>query len=151
MTKHGTPEEHAARCRDRKEANTPWPPLDPAAPKPEPVRPLIISREEGPRIMVRAIIANAFLSNPRIAELCRDLTAVFGGYTAYQNAGGWRAENGAMMDEAGYVFEVSFHCDRPDRINTAVDLFAMAGRDIGERWIHVEQHCFNARHVQVNA
>lgn len=140
--------------RYRGEVNTDRKPtLDPACPKPEhqPARPLILAQEQGPRIMVRAIIANATLDNLALAQLTLDLTTVFGGFTCYPMLGGWRDESGAIMQEHGHVFEVSFPVAQREWINTAVDLFAMAGRAIGERWVHIEQHCFNARHVQVNA
>lgn len=139
----------------RGEVNTERAPtLDPGQPAKvasNPTRPLILSAEGGPRVMVRAIIANLHPKHPEYRDLTLDLMAIFGGYTCYDALGGWRAENGETMQEPVTVFEVSFPCDRPDRINTAVDLFAMAGRAIGERWIHIEVHSFNARHVQVNS
>lgn len=106
---------------------------------------LVLERETGPREKIRAIIANA--QGEAVTDLFDGLIRLYGGFTAHTVIGGWRAEDGTVMVETGLCVEVS---GTPGGMGDALDLFAKCGKATGERWVHLEQTWFNARHVKVN-
>lgn len=104
--------------------------------------------ETGNRYKVTAVVSN--LSNPIWApvrhDLAEALNGAFGGFTVSTCTGGWRHEDGRTVVESGQRYEVSF--ERAADIELARQLFAIAGRRIGEKWVHVEVSTYDARHTR---
>lgn len=121
----------------------------PPAPETVPPRGLILNAESGQRTALRAVIANARVNDPRVLTGLVALTHAFGGFTATPVVGGWKDEHGLVTVEPGLAVEVSGPSEDFD-LEAAREVLATVGRDLGERWVHFEEHIFRAHHAQVN-
>jgi len=111
-------------------------------------RPLILAQETGSHTRVRALISNATVNDRALLVGLEVLTAVFGGFTATPAIDGRWNESGLPSLESGLLIEVSFSGDQP--VQSAIDIFATIGRDLGKQWVHIEVEHFIARHCKVN-
>lgn len=100
------------------------------------------------RIMIRCCLPNGHHHPAVIEALELDLATAFGGFTRYPMLGIWNNENGTIEREAGCIYEVSFKHETA--IERATYMFRVAGRAMGEIWVHIERHEFTAMHAQVN-
>ena len=82
----------------------------------------------------------AILDDLRL-EMCKR----FGGWTEHASAGGWLFE-GKLVKEESITFETSF-INRVD-IESAREMFTTAGLLLGNDWIHIECHTFDAMHTK---
>ena len=121
----------------------------PPAPETVPPRGLILNAESGQRTTLRAIIANARVNDPNVLTGLVALTHAFGGFTATPVVGGWKDEHGRLVVEPGLSVEVSGPTDGFD-LEQAREVLATVARDLGERWVHFEEHIWRAHHAQVN-
>ena len=100
------------------------------------------------RIMIRCCLPNGH-KHPAIIEwLEQDLVTDFGGFTRYPMLGAWQNETGTIEREAGCIYEVSF--ENTWQCARAANHFRFAARAMGETWVHIERHEFQAMHTKVN-
>lgn len=124
--------------------------------EPIPTSPRIFGQEHGQRVMVRCCLPIALSdqvsgADDIIARLQETLIDIAGGFTCYPMLGGWKdTDTGDIMHERGHVYEVSLPTGRKDDIARVRNAFCDAGRNAGEKWIHIELHHFEAAHTQVN-
>ena len=110
----------------------------------------ILNRELGPRARIMCAFPNGH-KFPLIIEILEiKLARQFGGFTRMPMLGGWiNPENNMMETEAGCVYLVSV-APGFESVEKACYLFRQAGRDMGERWVHIEETQAIALHAQVN-
>ncbi len=110
----------------------------------------IISSENGPRVRLMIALPNGHKFPQIIERLEAQLAQDFGGFTRLPMLGGWIApESNKLETEAGCVYLVSVLPDDAT-IQRACYLFRQAGKDMGERWVHIEETATIAHHAQVN-
>ena len=100
------------------------------------------------RIMIRCCLPNGRKHPAVIQALETALATGFGGFTRYPMLGVWNNENNTIEREAGNIYEVSFEFEHLCQL--AAYQFRLAGRHMGETWVHLERHEFTAMHKQVN-
>lgn len=133
----------------RAAANNRWDmPAFTAAGKPKPI---ILAETTGPRVSVRSPIPHIQLpaNTDRRRQFEADLCKYFGGFTSYSFAGGWVSPSGETMIEKGRIYEVSGDLSTFEA-DLARMLICKLGMDLGEQWMHIEVHHFDALHSQVN-
>ena len=101
------------------------------------------------RIMMRCCLPNGHHHVEIIKKLGTDLTLAFGGFTSYQMVGTWLNSHNDIEVERGRVYEVSMEPNILDKDRARL-MFQRAAKDMGEIWVHIERHEFEALHTQVN-
>ncbi len=79
------------------------------------------------------------------SDLCRN----FGGWTVTPKIGGWQPSATLEVVGEGFIYDVSFGPSERAQA-TASDLFAEAGKRMGETWVHMELHEFTAMHRRMS-
>lgn len=134
------------RLSDRAEANAPWP-----TKKSDPECPEWPSVETGRRVMIRAAIANAYNSAQIRQKFEIALCEAAGRFTALLCTGGWRdPSEGALALERGGIYEISIAANNPAIEKRVIQLIREFGRSLGEDWVHIERHEFDALHTQTS-
>lgn len=111
---------------------------------------LVLETEAGSRETTRCCLPNINAYHSQRFALERKLCETFGGFTSYAMRGGWVDGDSQMMIEYGLIYEVSYPVrDAKTKAPLAREIFCHAGRDIGEQWVHVERHRFDAAHARV--
>lgn len=124
------------RLAVRTKANSPWP--------------IVAKEETGRRVSVRCPMPLIHLNTKRRNIFEQDLIHFFGGFTSHSFQGGWRDDaTGETMVEKGRLYDVSGRLGQFD-VDLARSLFMKLGLDLGQSWVHVEVHHFDAMHGQVN-
>ena len=108
-------------------------------------------KETGKRYMVRCCMPcphDLYKDRNTVEQMIKELATNFGGLTQYPSTGYWIDGTGELLAEHGYVFEVS----TPDAgyAEDIMDTFRDYGKIMGEEWIHLELHAFEAHHTRVN-
>ena len=102
------------------------------------------------RTMIRCCLPKKSQRYPEvIARLEHNLATEFGGFTRYLMIGAWKDDAGKIEREAGYVYEVSF--SNLWLIDRAATMFRLAARHMGQTWVHIERHEFEAMHTKVSS
>ncbi len=100
------------------------------------------------RIMIRCCLPNGH-QHPKVIEALEQALIVgYDGFTRCPMLGAWKDDTGAIQREAGSVYEISF--ENTWLCKLAADLFRQAARAMGETWVHIERHEFDAMHTKVN-
>jgi hypothetical protein len=84
----------------------------------------------------------------RFKIVCIELCKRFGGYTAHDTRGGW-LHDGKLVKEESTTFETSF-VNEAD-VESAREVFTLAGLLLGNDWIHIECHTFQALHTKAQS
>ncbi len=100
------------------------------------------------RIMIRCCLPNGHKHPATIDALEVDLATVYGGFTRYPMVGTWVNEDNVICRETGCIYEVSFKDAKA--IERTANMFRFAARAMGETWVHIERHEFDAMHTKVN-
>jgi hypothetical protein len=105
-------------------------------------------RETGERFKIVCTMPHKSKSRRHIdiiGDLELELCKRFGGYTAHDTRGGW-LHDGKLVKEESTTFETSF-VNEAD-VESAREVFTLAGLLLGNDWIHIECHTFTLLPVE---
>ena len=109
----------------------------------------ILKEESGTRYLLRCCLPCANTNAPQLATLREKLCAIAGGFTEYYMTGTWQnPDTNEILNETGLVFEVSVRY--PHQVKYTRAEFITAGFLLGEDWLHIELHEYEALHTRVN-
>ena len=137
------------RAKYRVQANNAWDmPVFASDKKPKPI---IMAEKIGLRVSVRCPIPHIQLprNTDRRRQFEADLCKYFGGFTSQSFSGGWVSPSGELMIEKGRIYDVSGELSTFET-DLARMLICKLGMDLGEQWMHIEVHHFQALHSKVN-